>query len=67
MQGSSNLQMYRARAEQARADAEEATLVHVRERCQRSEAAWTQLADRAAYAEAMRIDEQQRKAEKPPE
>ena len=48
------LQFYLARAEQARDEADAATLEHVRERCRRSEAAWTMLADRAARSEAMR-------------
>jgi len=43
-----NLEFYRARADEARAAGEEATLDHVRERCQRSADAWTELADRAA-------------------
>jgi len=58
-----NLQFYLARAAQARDEADVATLDHVRERCRRSEAAWTQLADRAARSEALRINEEQRKAE----
>jgi hypothetical protein len=63
---STNLQFFRARAEQARADAEAATLDHVRERCRRSEAAWMQLADRAARSEQLRIAEAERKAEQLP-
>ena len=54
MSGTSQLQFYRARADQARAEADAATLSHVRERCLRSEAAWEALATRAARAEAMR-------------
>ena len=54
MSGGSQLEFYRARAEQARADADAATLAHVRERCLRSEAAWQALANRAARAEDMR-------------
>ena len=61
----SNLQFFLARADQARAEAEAATLDHVRERCRRSEAAWTQLADRAARSETLRQNEEQRKAEQP--
>ena len=57
------LEFYRSRAEQARADGEAATLDNVRERCRRSEAAWTALADRAARSEAMREAEARRKAE----
>jgi len=63
---SSNLEFFRARADQARAEGEAATLEHVRERCRRSEAAWTALADRAAHSERMRVAEQIRKAEQPP-
>ena len=59
----SNLQFFLARAEQARSEAESATLAHVRERCRRSEAAWQALADRAERSERMRELEAQRKAE----
>ena len=62
----SNLQFFLARAQQAREEAEAATLDHVRERCRRSEAAWTVLADRAERSEKLRIAEQKRKAEEPP-
>jgi hypothetical protein len=65
MPSSSNLQFYRARAEQARVEAEAATLEHVRERCRRSEAAWTELADRAQRSEAMKAAEALRKAGEP--
>ena len=51
---SSNLSFYLARVEQARAEAAAATLDHVRERCRRSEAAWTELADRAARTARIR-------------
>jgi hypothetical protein len=59
----SNLGFFRARAAQAHAEADEATLDHVRERCRRSEAAWTALADRAERNERMREAEAKRKAE----
>ncbi len=59
----SNLDFFRARAAEAGADAETATLDHVRERCRRSEAAWQALADRAERSERMREAEAQRKAE----
>ena len=59
---SSNLQFFLARAEQARSEAEAATLDHVRERCRRSEAAWNELADRAKRSEVLRLEEQKRKA-----
>ena len=58
---SSNLDFLRARAAQAHADAEEATLGQVRARCLRSEAAWQALADRAERSERMRVEEAQRK------
>jgi hypothetical protein len=64
---SSNLSFYLARVEQARAEAAAATLDHVRERCRRSEAAWTELADRAARSEQLRAAEIERKADRPPE
>lgn len=62
----SSLEFYRTRAAQARAEADDATLDHVRERCRRSEVAWTALADRAARSEQLKIGEAQRKAEQPP-
>ena len=61
-----NLEFYLARAAQARAEADAATLDHVRERCRRSEAAWQQLADRAERSEQMKAAEAARKAEAPP-
>jgi hypothetical protein len=59
---SSNLQFFLARAAQAREEGEAATLDHVRERCRRSEAAWTALADRAQRSEDLREAEAERKA-----
>jgi hypothetical protein len=59
----SNLEFFLARAAQARAEGDEATLEHVRERCQRSEAAWQALADRAKRGERLREAEAERKAE----
>ena len=58
-----NLDFFLARAAQARAEADAATLAHVRERCHRSEAAWTALANRAERSEHMRAAEAKRKAE----
>lgn len=58
-----NLQFFLARAEQARSEAEAATLDHVRERCRRSEAAWQALADKAERSERMREEEARRKAD----
>jgi hypothetical protein len=60
---SSNLQFFLARAAQAREEGEAATLDHVRERCRRSEAAWTALADRAQRSEELRVAEAVRKQE----
>ena len=57
-----SLQFFLARAEQARAEGEAATLEHVRERCQRSEAAWMALADKARRSERLREEEAERKA-----
>ncbi len=53
---STQLQFYVARAEQARADAEAATLDNVRDRCLRSEAAWNLLAERAMRTEEKRAE-----------
>jgi len=61
---SSSLEFFRARATQAAAEADAATLDHVRERCRRSEAAWSALADRAAHSEKLRSEEVERKAER---
>ena len=57
-----NLEFFLARADQARKDAEAATLVHVRERCRRSEAAWNALAVRAERSEQLKAAEVARKA-----
>ena len=43
-----------ARADQARADADAATLENVRERCLRSEIAWREMAARVERTDAMR-------------
>ena len=64
---SSNRQFFLARAEQARAEGDAATLEHVRERCRRSEAAWTAFAEKAERSEQMRAEEQKRKAGEPPQ
>ena len=63
---STNLDFFLARAAQARGEAEAATLDHVRERCRRSEAAWTALADKAKRSERLRAEEAIRKAEASP-
>ena len=64
---STNLKFYLARAEQARDEAEAATLDHVRERCRRSETAWNLLAAQAARSERLRAEEAERKAVHAPE
>jgi hypothetical protein len=58
-----NREFYVARAAEARAQAEAATLGHVRERCLRSEAAWTAMAERAERSEKLKEQEAIRKAE----
>ena len=58
---SSSLEFFRARAAEANADAEAATLDPVRERCWRSGAAWSALAEKAERTERMRIAEAERK------
>jgi len=60
---SSNLQFLLDRAAQAGAEADAATLDHVRDRCRRSEAAWQALADRAQRSEDLKAREAIRKAE----
>jgi hypothetical protein len=63
---STQLDFYRARIEQARNEASAATLEHVRERCRRSEMAWTALATRAEKSERLREAEALRKATEHP-
>lgn len=50
----SNLDLYRLRADEARRDADAATLANVRDRCLRAEAAWLDMADRAERGERLR-------------
>jgi len=65
--GSANsLQLYLSQAELARENAEAATLSNVRDRCRRSEVAWTNLAERAALAERNRQKLTMMKAAMPP-
>ncbi|MEI9851101.1 MAG: hypothetical protein WDN24_09975 [Sphingomonas sp.] len=45
----------RAHAEQARADADAATLDNVRDRCLRAAAAWTAMAERSERTERARM------------
>ena len=62
MANSNTVQFYLTRADEARKQAEAATLSHVRDRCRRSEVAWAQLAERSAATEAMRLKLLQTKA-----
>ncbi len=55
-------EFYLARAADARRDAEAATLENVRERCLRAEAAWKDMADRAAKTERLRTKTEAEKA-----
>lgn len=59
----SNLEFFLARAKQARAEKEAATLDNVRERCERAEAAWMEFAQRAIFVRRLQAAELQRKAE----
>lgn len=67
MANTNTLKFYLDRADEARKQAEAATLSHVRDRCRRSEAAWTQLAERVAATEKMRIKQMMLKAASLPE
>lgn len=49
-----NQEFYAEQARKARADADAATLDNVRERCLRSEAAWLEMAGRAARTQVSR-------------
>ena len=51
---SPQIEIFRGRADEARADAEAALLDTVRDRCLRSAAAWDDMADRAFRTERMR-------------
>lgn len=53
---------YRARAEECRAQAAEATLDNVRERCLRAADAWAAMAERGERATAMRVASEKAKA-----
>ena len=53
---------YRTRDAECRAAAEAATLDHVRQRCLRAEAAWNEMAARAARTERMRARSEAEKA-----
>ncbi|MEQ7873614.1 hypothetical protein ABDK56_06365 [Sphingomonas sp. ASV193] len=59
---SKTLQFYLDRADEARRQGDAATLSHVKERCRRSQAAWTQLADQVERAEHGREQQERHKA-----
>jgi hypothetical protein len=57
-----DLDTYLARAEQARAEADAATLENVRERCLRSETAWLEMAARVERTDQLRASKLAEKA-----
>jgi hypothetical protein len=59
---STQLEFYRARAVEARTDADKATLDNVRDRCLRAAAAWDAMAARAHRGETMRAKLEAEKA-----
>jgi hypothetical protein len=59
---STHADYYLARADEARRDADAATLANVRDRCLRSEAAWREMASRAARTDRMRSEAEAQKA-----
>lgn len=58
----SDRETFLARAAEARADADAAVLDNVRQRCLRSEAAWSEMAARAERTETMRAAREAEKA-----
>ena len=58
-----DVETYLARAQEARAQADAATLENVRERCLRSESAWREMAARAERTDQMRAMKLAEKAE----
>jgi hypothetical protein len=54
--------LYRARAEECRAQAAETTLQNVRERCLRAAEAWVAMAERGERADALRAAQEKAKA-----
>ncbi len=63
---STQAEFYRARALEARAQADAATLDNVRERCLRSESAWIVMADRADRTENAREQRERAKTDAAP-
>ena len=58
----SDAPLFRARAEECRAQAEESSLQNVKERCLRAAAAWMAMAERGERADAMRAAHEQSRA-----
>jgi len=58
----SEAQLYRSRAEECQAQAAQATLANVRDRCLRSAAAWLEMAERGERTDAMRLAHEKAKA-----
>lgn len=54
--------LFRARADDCRAQADDTKLENVRERCLRAAAAWTAMAERGERAAAMRAELERAKA-----
>jgi hypothetical protein len=54
--------LYRARAEECRLQAEQATLQNVRERCLRAADAWVAMAERGERSDSMRAAQEKLKA-----
>lgn len=48
-------ELYLARADQARKEADDSPLTNVRERCLRAEAAWRAMAEKIEHTESMRM------------
>jgi hypothetical protein len=59
---STNAEFYRARADDARRDADAANLANVRDRCLRAAAAWEEMASRATRTDRMRAEAEAKKA-----
>lgn len=59
---STNADFYRARAAEARRDAEASGLANVRDRCLRAAEAWEVMADRAIRTDRLRAEQEARKA-----
>ena len=58
----SDAPLFRARADECRAQADESTLQNVKERCLRAAAAWAAMAERGERADAMRAAHEKSRA-----